>query len=130
MATAHARKKIAYLEEWIDGATIKKSGGDPGNDDTVAGFAWNLFDHILKIFTILVPLASEESQVASKNATRFLKESLGKLFLWGDGLRDGRLESVLDESEDLKETVLTSFIAIPMKAECTESVHKQDSLTL
>lgn len=112
MASSRSRKDIAHLEEWIDGTTIQKAGGDSGDDDTTTGFAWNLYDHVLKLFSALVPLAVQPSSGLPRKDTRSLKESLGNLFLWGDGFRDGRLESVLEESDDLKESVVALLITL------------------
>jgi hypothetical protein len=102
----------AFLREWMDGATIQKLGGDCDSEDGTAaetGFAWSLYDHILKLFSILVSVNS--SKVSKKDA-RSLKELLGKLFLWGDGFRDGRLETILRESDDLNETVVGELTRI------------------
>jgi hypothetical protein len=112
MATHRVRRNVQFLEEWIDGTTIQKSGVDSGDDRNAAGFAWNLYDHILQLFSKFVPLASKSPPVVSKKDTRSLKESLGRLYLWGDGFGDGRLEFILEESDDLKETIVTLLIVI------------------
>ena len=98
----------AFLREWIDGATIQKLGGD-GDSGAETGFAWSLYDHTLKLLSILVPVNSPK---VSKKDARSLRELVGKLFLWGDGFREGRLESVLHESDDLKETVVGELTRI------------------
>ena len=107
MATHKAIKKFSSVEEWIDGATIHRSG----YGETATGFAWNLYDHIFRLFLAIAPLASYFSPEISKRELKSLKESLGNLFLWGDGFCDGRLEVVLEESDDLKESVVNSLIA-------------------
>lgn len=102
----------AFLREWIDGATIQKLGGDCDSEDGTGvetGFAWNLYDNTLKLLSILVPVNSPK---VSKKDARSLRELVGKLFLWGDGFRDGRLENVLHESDDLKETVVGELTRI------------------
>jgi hypothetical protein len=106
------RVRNEFLREWIDGTTIQKLGGDcDSQNGTTAdtGFAWALYDHVLQLFSIIVPLSSSKS---SKKDVRSLKELLGKFFLWGDGFCHGRLESVLDESDDLKETVVGELAGI------------------
>ena len=107
---AAIRVRNAFLREWIDGATIQ---GDCDNENGTAaveaGFAWNLYDYSLKLLSIIIPLNGSR---ASKKDARCLKELLGKLFLWGDGFGDGRLESVLDESDDLKESVMSQLTGI------------------
>jgi hypothetical protein len=112
MATHRVRRNVQFLEEWIDGTTIKKLGVSSGDDRNSTGSTWNLYDHILQLFSTLVPLASKSPPVVSKKDTRSLKESLGRLYLWGDGFGDGRLEFILEESDDLKETVVTLLIVI------------------
>jgi hypothetical protein len=113
MASSRGKKNLAFLEEWIDGTTIQKaSGGNSGDNGTTTGFAWNLYDHVLKLLSALVPLAVQTSSGLSKKDTRSLKESLGDLFLWGDGFRDGSLESILEESDDLKESVVALLITV------------------
>jgi hypothetical protein len=99
------RMRNAYLKEWIDGATIQKvdAGDCDGEEDTETGFAWALYTQILKLLSILVPL---ESPKLPKKDERSLKGSVGKLFLWGDAFRDGKLESILNASDDLNETAV------------------------
>ena len=100
--------KVSYLEEWIDGTTIQTSSDNFGAEEAVAGFAWNLYNSVLKLFTTVVPLMPK----TTFSSSRTMKECLGKLFLWGDGFRDWRLDCVLEESDDLREIVIASLIAI------------------
>jgi hypothetical protein len=67
------------VEEWINRATIQTKEDNHG---TTAGFAWNLYDQVLEVFTILVPLVSKgRSSAQSTKHEKSLKDSLGKLFL-------------------------------------------------
>lgn len=91
--------------EWIDGSTIHRSR-DTEDGGAAAGFAWTLYDLDLKLLTRLIPIISRELPTISRKDTKTLKQSLGNLFLWGDGFRDGMLENVTLESDDLKETIL------------------------
>jgi hypothetical protein len=69
------------VEAWIDGATIRTNEGGHG---TTVGFAWNLYDQVFEVFTVLVPLVSKgRSSAQSTKHEKSLKDSLGKLFLWG-----------------------------------------------
>lgn len=43
---------------------------------------------------------------------RSMKDALGKLFLWGEGLMDGGLERALGESDELRDYVLESLCGI------------------
>ena len=114
METVGDGKPVLFLEEWIDGATIHKAGaGDAAATEThQEGFAWNLYEHDLLLFAQIVPLASQLPQRVSTKQARSLKGLLGDFFLWGDSFRDGRLQSVLEESDDLKNTVISSLATL------------------
>jgi len=103
--------KLGKVVEWIDGATIHRSG-DGEEDGSSSGFAWTLYDLDLRILTKLVPIFSNDFHRISRKDVRNLKQSLGDLFLWGDGFRDGRLEEVVEESDDLEETLVSSLVRI------------------
>jgi hypothetical protein len=103
--------QIGKVVEWIDGATIYRSR-DAEDEGASAGFAWTLYDLDLKLLTNLVPIVSRDLPTTSRKDIKSLKQSLGNLFLWGDGFRDGLLENVLEESDDLKETLLASLVGI------------------
>jgi hypothetical protein len=81
-------------------------------DDTATGFVWTLYDQVLRLLTKLLALIPRGSAAVSKRDLKILKRSCGRLFLWGDEFRDGKLESVLEESEDLKETIVESLTSI------------------
>jgi len=100
----------SFLEEWIDGATIQRAGD--GDGSATGGFAWSLYDRNLHLLKELIPIIAEASVSPPNRSLKSLKESLGNLFLWGDGFRDGKMERVLDESDDLRETVMTSLVGI------------------
>jgi hypothetical protein len=103
--------KSGKVVEWIDGATIHRSG-DAREDGAASGFAWTLYDLDLKILTELVPILLNGFLTTSRKDVKALKQSLGDLFLWGDGFRDGRLEKVVEESEDLEETLVSSLVGL------------------
>lgn len=103
--------KSGKVVEWIDGATIHRSG-DPGEDGAASGFAWILYDLDLKILTELVPILLNGFLKSSCKDVKALKQSLGDLFLWGDGFRDGRLEKVVEESEDLEKALVSSLVGL------------------
>ena len=103
--------QIAKVVEWIDGATINRSR-DTEDEGVAAGFAWTLYDLDLKLLTRLIPIVSRDLPTISRKDIKTLKQSLGNLFLWGDGFRDGMLEHVLEESDDLKETLVNLLVGI------------------
>jgi len=110
--TAVKRSVVMQVEEWLDGATVQTAVGENDNS-TASGFTWNLYDQVLKLFTVLVPLIPpKRSSLRSKKQQKLLKDSLGKLFLWGDVFRDGRLQNILDKSDDLKEEIIDNLAAI------------------
>ncbi|PVH89241.1 hypothetical protein DL98DRAFT_98354 [Cadophora sp. DSE1049] len=106
------------LAGWIDGTmsqTTPDGHGDDGSQEP-AGFAWSLYHHTLNLFSLLLsPMLEHVATFSSpydKQSEKSLKKSLGRLFLWGGSFEGGKLESVLDESESLKETVMESLAAI------------------
>jgi hypothetical protein len=103
--------QIGKVVEWIDGATVHRPT-DAEEEGVSAGFAWTLYDLDLKLLTRLIPIISRDLPIISRRNIKSLKQSLGNLFLWGDGFRDGRLENVLEESSDLKETLVASLVGI------------------
>lgn len=103
------------LTEWIDGAIVQTTAHNRNGkaDETSTGFAWSLYHHNLKLFSLLLPLTMAWSVPKyDKQQEKSLKRSLGRLFIWGDGFQCGKLETVLDESEGLRETVIESLAAI------------------
>lgn len=106
------RKQFWSMEEWIDGATFQRADGDGAS----TGFAWTFYERILKLMSMIVTLAPHESKFKSgqisKDDLRSLKNYLGNLYIWGDGFRDGTLETLLGESDDLKESIITTLIEI------------------
>ena len=104
--------RIGKVVEWIDGTTIHRSTDAENGEGATAGFAWSLYDLNLKLLTKLIPIIARNIPTISRKDVKALKQSLGNLFLVGDGFRDGRLESVLEESDDLKETLVSSLVEI------------------
>lgn len=116
MATLNGGGDASFLEEWVESTTFQKSDvvdiGPFKPEPPSVGFAWTLYEQTLKLFAILRPLVPGSKLVASRQHNRILKDGLGKLFLWGDGFRDGRLETVLEESDDLKASIVSGLVAI------------------
>jgi hypothetical protein len=102
------------VTEWLDGAIIETTKNVDGQASQAStGFAWSLYHHTLELFSHLYPLALPLSVPGRKRQhEKSFKKSLGRLFLWGDGFRDGKLESVLDHSDSLRETIIESLCAI------------------
>ncbi|KAL5321570.1 hypothetical protein ACEPPN_009530 [Leptodophora sp. 'Broadleaf-Isolate-01'] len=128
MRTRHGGKHIASVDSlqsrddtlagWIDGTAIQKTTDSHGDNASQehTGFAWSLYHHTLELFSLL--LLPTLAHVATftppyeKQGEKSFKKSLGRLYLWGGGFSGGKLESVLDESESLRGTVVESLAAI------------------
>ena len=119
MATHKSKKPTSFLEEWIDGATIHQSDAHEGG--VSQGFAWNLYDHILSVFSTLRPLVRERFPDISRDELASLTTSLGNLILWGEGFQDGRLESVMEESDDMKAMIMAALKSIGRVLTTSES---------
>lgn len=71
--------------------------------------AVSLYDECLKYFSAL----SRSKFTVYVRARRIvMQESLGKLFLWGEDFRDGKLVVILTHSIDLRDSVLRLLIAL------------------
>ena len=112
MSKMRSTDQIGKVVEWIDGATVHRSTDVQEVEDATVGFAWSLYNLNLNILTELIPTVSRDIPTISRKDVKVLKRSLGNLFLWGDGCRDGKLESVLEELDNLKETLVSSLVRI------------------
>ncbi|KAL5330466.1 hypothetical protein ACEPPN_003994 [Leptodophora sp. 'Broadleaf-Isolate-01'] len=112
MATIETGNHSALLEEWIDGTTIHRSWKEGHNEGTATGFLFGFYEHLLKLLSTTTPVASRAILSMRKVDIRLLKEAIGSFFVWGDGFRDGSLELIAENSDDLKELVIASFITM------------------
>ncbi|KAL3418590.1 hypothetical protein PVAG01_10306 [Phlyctema vagabunda] len=112
---AQQQNYLRILQEWVDNTPVPSSENGPGSAaQSSIGFVWGLYQHTLKIFSFL-----------NTGDDKLFKRSLGKLFLWGDSFRDGKLDNVLDESDNLKGAVVASLVGIGKVL-----LHKQSQLDL
>ncbi|KAH7351162.1 hypothetical protein BKA65DRAFT_593972 [Rhexocercosporidium sp. MPI-PUGE-AT-0058] len=126
--TMHGSKNLSAVDPfqvegdtfagWIDGTAIQKTTditGDKASQEH-AGFAWSLYHHTLELFSLLLlPTLAHVVTFTppnDKQGEKSFKKSLGRFYLWGGGFSGGKLESVLDESESLREIVVESLAAI------------------
>jgi hypothetical protein len=65
-----------------------------------------LYEGCIDLFQQLLEESSKSSCPLSEKERRHLKEDLGRLFLWGDGYGDKMLDRILEQSLDLRNTVL------------------------
>lgn len=92
-----------FFDEWIDGTAVQRLC----DDEASSGFAWNLYQQILDLLAELI-----QTQSSSKEDLPSMRQSLGNLFLWGDGLRNGKLDIILDESDDLRGSIISLLAAV------------------
>ena len=103
------------LEEWIDGPYIHASVRLPKatcSDATKDGIIWRLWELCLSLFTALRPLIIDGTPNTDASSISQWKDLLGTLFVWGDGFRNGQLDLVLQDSDDLQNTTLADLGAI------------------
>lgn len=74
------------------------------------GFVWTFHEECINLITNLLPLISHRPTLRIQNEV--LKEDVRRLFLWGESFRNGKLEMVLSQSEELKDIVLEFITAI------------------
>ena len=99
-----------YAEDWIQksGAPGKTATLHP-DDQYEQGLASCLYLGCINILKFICGSASKTSSGDDHVTVELkeLREELGKLFLWGESLSDGSLDKALDQSDELRITVLT-----------------------
>ena len=71
--------------------------------------AASLYKDCLAYFTALSQSDSLSSDLKER---KLFKRELGRLYLWGEDLQDGKLQVVLRRSTDLRNTVLRLLVAL------------------
>lgn len=120
-----ARNGEALLEEWVDGPYIHASVRLPKatcSDPTKDGITWRLWELCLSLFTTLRPLIIDGTPNIDASSIVHLKDLLGTLFFWGDGFRDGQLDLIVQDSDDLQNTTLADLGAIAVILKTSTSV--------
>ena len=95
-------------QEWLDGrsssAFDKTLKHDDDEDQNFAARLYSLCLHLL------LSLCQREQNIPSKRQkVSNLKEELGKLYLWGEAFRSGKLDRALEYSDDVRANVLDSL---------------------
>lgn len=97
-------------QEWLDGHLYSSSGfseTSDDNDDEDQDLATRLYSLCLRL---LLFLCRREQNLPSKSHNvSDLKEELGKLYLWGEAFRSGKLDRALEYSDDVRGNVLDSL---------------------
>lgn len=94
--------------DFVDVEDIHAQGSieDVGEGDDELGFAQDLFQTCLYIFRELWLELSELSPSPKCIRDGLLVEGLGKFYLWGDSFQDGTMDTILAQSDELREDVL------------------------
>jgi hypothetical protein len=126
-----ARNGEELLEEWIDGPYIRASvrlpkctSSDPAKDGSI----WRLWELCLSLLTTLRPLIIDSTPNIDASSIAHWKDLLGTLFVWGDGFRNGQLDLVLQDSDDLRNATLADLGAIAVILKTSTSVGLEELL--
>lgn len=99
---------IPQLEEWVDGNQVHSAAhirDDFGSVEKFSGACLKVFQQLWKL------IMGSETPFKSKQKS-ILRESLGRMVLWSDSLAHGQLDSILERSDNLKESVLECLVGI------------------
>lgn len=99
---------IGRLEEWIDGNQVRSVAHYL--DDV--GFFEMFYKSCLDVFQQLWEHIIGSETPFNPNQKFILRESLGRMVLWSDSLSHGELDSILERSDNLKESVLECLSGI------------------
>ena len=92
--------------EWLNARSHQSTGpeGSLVNSENDQGLAARLYSLCLRVLRQICGQAQYRS--SSRNSTSKPKEELGKLYLWGQAFRDGKLDRALDYSDEVRGNVL------------------------
>ena len=71
--------------------------------------AASLYKDCLAYFTTL---SQSDSMTSDQKERELFRRELGRLYLWGEDVQDGKLQSVLNHSADMKATILRLLLAL------------------
>ena len=109
MSVSSANGQTDRTQEWLDAHSSSGFNETFNNniDDEDQDFAARLYSLCLHL---LLSLCQREQNIPSKRQKVFeLKEELGKLYLWGEAFRSGKLDRALEYSDDVRANVLDSL---------------------
>lgn len=109
-STTSGNDQKSWTQEWLDGHLYASSGPKgtlPENFVDDQGFATRLYTLCL---CLLRYLCRHEQKISSKtHHASALKEELGRLYLWGEAFKDGKLDRALEYCDDVRGNVLDSL---------------------
>lgn len=110
-----------YIEEWLDAGSSTPIAFDeefeftaadvePDHDKYNQGLATRLYR--LGRHGLQQLCRQKKTTPGLDRSQSALREELGKLYLWGEAFENGNLDKALEQSEDLRDTVLEFLCAI------------------
>ena len=96
--------RTTATQAWIDGSCIHFSQPAIARGSTGSSFANHLYAACLQVFIELSQELTKSGKSSSASEAR--NQELGKLFLWGRGFSDGQLDTLLEQSDELRNIVL------------------------
>ena len=114
-------RRADYTQEWLDAASstpvtldekfeFTAADVEPDQDEYSQGLATRLYQLGRQG---LQQLCRRKEKIPRLNLSQSaLREELGRLYLWGEAFENGKLEKALEQSEDLRDTVLDFLCAI------------------
>lgn len=113
--TLHASKlavpETAYVDEWVD-STSELPVGD--NSDVDESLAARLYAGCIIVLRGLCSRISNTDAFQSSWKPRVLGQELGRMYLWGEGLGNGKLDKALEDADELRQNVLEVLVSIAM----------------
>ena len=110
-----------YIQEWLDAESSTPTSLDKEFGFTAADVEPDRQEYSQALATRLYQLGRQglqqlcrqEGSIPRLNLSQSaLKEELGRLYLWGEAFENGKLDKALEQSEDLRDTVLEFLSAI------------------
>ncbi|KAI9810424.1 MAG: hypothetical protein M1832_001351, partial [Thelocarpon impressellum] len=105
MKSSPDQQDALALKQWIaEGGSSVSASADVTNH--AVGFAETLYQACLELFAQLWREILATPRWPADRPKDVLKQSLGRLYLWGEGFEQGRLDKCLEHSDDLRDDVL------------------------
>jgi len=110
-ASGLAMPDMAYVREWVD-STSEQPAID--NSDADASLPARLYAGCITILRRLCSRVTNTDASQSSLEPWLLGQELGRIYLWGEGLENGKLDKALNDADDLRENVLEVLVSIGM----------------
>ena len=116
-----ASGRADYTQKWLNAKDLTPIAVDDESGCTAADVEPDHNEHNQGLATRLYQLSRQglqqlcrqEEYIPRLNLSQSaLKEELGRLYLWGEAFENGKLDKALEQSEDLRDTVLEFLCAI------------------